>query len=100
MVCQARWRSGPEGAADGRRRVARRPLAARRPGRYRWVLRLLCWIEAVVLTGYGAVLTLAGTAALAGLLGAVADRRALLWHAALWGPVVSGVGSARRRRAA
>jgi hypothetical protein len=69
------------------------PLTAtgRAPGRaavLRTRLRLLAWAEAVILTGYGLVLTVAGWLVQAGLVApaAGADHRALAWHAFLWDP--------------
>jgi Protein of unknown function (DUF3995)/NYN domain len=57
------------------------------PSRRRLV-RLLSWTEAVVLTGYGLVLSVAGWLVQAGVIrpGANADHRALAWHAYLWDP--------------
>jgi Protein of unknown function (DUF3995) len=53
----------------------------------RW-LRRLTWIEALILTGYGLVLTAAGLLVQSGVIApaANADRRALRWHAFLWDP--------------
>jgi hypothetical protein len=50
--------------------------------------RALTWVEAVVLIGYGGVLTGAGPLVQAGILDAFADAdpRALAWHAYLWDP--------------
>jgi hypothetical protein len=50
--------------------------------------RPLAWVEAVVLTGYGAVLTVVGLLVQLGILpaGADADHRALAWHTYLWDP--------------
>lgn len=61
-------------------------LAIRRPGgSRRTVVRVLAWAEAVILAGYGLVLT-AGD--LAGIISpaAGADHGALAWHAYLWDP--------------
>lgn len=51
-------------------------------------LRVLCWIEAVVLTAYGLALTSVGLAVQAGVIPTSdhPDRRALAWHAFLWDP--------------
>jgi hypothetical protein len=53
----------------------------------RW-LRRLTWIEALILIGYGLVLTAAGLLVQSGVIApsANADRRALRWHACLWDP--------------
>jgi hypothetical protein len=50
--------------------------------------RRLAWLEGVILTVYGGVLTGAGLAVQAGLVGggADADWKALDWHAYLWDP--------------
>jgi len=52
------------------------------------VVRLLAWSDAVILTLYGLVLTVAGLLVQGGVVrpGAGADRRALTWHAYLWDP--------------
>jgi uncharacterized membrane protein len=51
-------------------------------------IRVLAWIEAVILTGYGLVLTVTGLLVQAGIVAAAADadHRALRWHAYLWDP--------------
>ncbi len=51
-------------------------------------VRVLAWIEAVILTGYGLVLTVTGLLVQAGIVAAAADadHRALRWHAYLWDP--------------
>jgi hypothetical protein len=51
-------------------------------------IRALTWVEAVILTGYGLILTAAGLLVQAGLIAtsASADHRALAWHAYLWDP--------------
>jgi hypothetical protein len=51
-------------------------------------LRVLTWIVAVILTGYGFVLTFIGLLVQAGIIKAAphADHRALEWHAYLWDP--------------
>ena len=58
--------------------------------RARWprLIRALTWVEAVILTGYGLILTAIGLLVQAGLIGtqATADHRALAWHAYLWDP--------------
>jgi Protein of unknown function (DUF3995) len=67
------------------------PLAAvRSPGEndsHRFVRRF-AWAEAVVLTGYGAVLTVVGLLVQFGVVptDANADHRALAWHTFLWDP--------------
>jgi hypothetical protein len=55
--------------------------------RKRW-LRRLAWIEAVILTAYGLVLTVIGLLVQSGAIvpPANADHRALEWHAYLWDP--------------
>lgn len=55
--------------------------------RKRW-LRRLTWIEAVILTAYGLVLTVTGLLVQSGVIvpPASADHRALRWHAYLWDP--------------
>lgn len=58
--------------------------------RARWwrVVCWLAWIDAVILTVYGLVMTIAGLLVQAGVLHASpdADHRALAWHAYLWDP--------------
>jgi len=51
-------------------------------------LRLLTWVETVILVGYGLVLTGVGLLVQAGVIApaAGADHRALAWHAYLWDP--------------
>lgn len=51
-------------------------------------LMILAWIEAVILTLYGLVLTVTEMFVLAGVVAApkTADRHALAWHAYLWDP--------------
>lgn len=97
----ARW--GREGGVDVRLALALivvlklvaawLPLAAVRPCRP--TIRRLAWLEAVILTVYGGVLTGAGLAVQAGLVnpGRDADWKALDWHAYLWDPwfLVAGV---------
>lgn len=58
--------------------------------------RALSWIAAVVLTGYGGVLTAAGLLVQGGAVEAAADadQRALAWHAYLWDPWFFGWGLA------
>lgn len=52
------------------------------------VPRLLSWVAACVLTGYGAVLTTAGLLVLTSVIPSEApsDPKALAWHAYLWDP--------------
>ena len=52
------------------------------------LIRALTWLEAVILTGYGLVLTAVGLLVQAGVIAASAsaDHRALEWHAYLWDP--------------
>ena len=52
------------------------------------LIRVLTWVEAVILTGYGLILTAAGLLVQTSLIGtpANADHRALGWHAYLWDP--------------
>jgi hypothetical protein len=52
------------------------------------LIRALTWVEAVILTGYGLILTAAGLLVQASLIGTPvnADHRALAWHAYLWDP--------------
>jgi hypothetical protein len=54
----------------------------------RRALRVLAWVEATILTGYGLVLTGGGLLVQAGMIraGSGADHRALAWHAYLWDP--------------
>jgi hypothetical protein len=49
---------------------------------------VVCWIEALVSTAYGLMLTSVGLAVQAGVVvtSAHADRRALAWQAFLWNP--------------
>jgi Protein of unknown function (DUF3995) len=56
-------------------------------GRERW-LRRLTWIEALILTAYGLVLTATGLLVQSGVIAPPgnADHRALRWHAYLWDP--------------
>jgi hypothetical protein len=63
------------------------PEFAARPRRQQW-LRRLTWIEAVILTAYGLVLTATGLLVQSGVVvpPASADHRALRWHAYLWDP--------------
>jgi Protein of unknown function (DUF3995) len=58
------------------------PASAQRP------VRILAWASGLILTAYGAVLTVTGLAVQSGLIhaGAGADHRALRWHAYLWDP--------------
>ena len=69
-------------------------------------VRMLAWIEAAILTGYGLVLTVTGLLVQAGVVPAAADadHLALRWHAYLWDPwflvwgilVVVALGRSRR----
>jgi hypothetical protein len=51
-------------------------------------LRRVTWIEALILTAYGLVLTATGLLVQSGVIAppANADHRALRWHAYLWDP--------------
>ena len=57
-------------------------------GGLRRLTRMLTWVEAAILTGYGLVLTASGLLVQAGVIKAAADadRLALKWHAYLWDP--------------
>jgi hypothetical protein len=57
-------------------------------GGLRRLARVLTWIEAAILTGYGLILTASGLLVQAGVIKAAAnaDRLALKWHAYLWDP--------------
>ena len=57
-------------------------------GGLRRLARVLTWIEAAILVGYGLVLTASGLLVQAGVIEAAAhaDRLALKWHAYLWDP--------------
>ena len=57
------------------------------PRRERWA-RVLSWVEAAILIGYGLVLTVTGLLVQAGVVAASAnaDHRALRWHAYVWDP--------------
>jgi hypothetical protein len=57
-------------------------------GRLRRLARVLTWIEAAILTGYGLVPTATGLLVQAGVINAAAhpDHLALTWHAYLWDP--------------
>ena len=87
----------PLAAVGGWRGVARGWL---RP------VRVLAWIVAVILTGYGLVLTVTGLLVQADVVAAAAnaDHRALRWHAYLWDPwflvwgILVVVALARSRR--
>ena len=59
-----------------------------RPFHQQRALRMLVWAEAIVLTGYGLVLSVVGWLVQAGVISAsaTADHRALAWHAFLWDP--------------
>ncbi len=67
------------------------PLLAVSPGingKLRKPIRLLCGVEAVVLTTYGLILTIGGVLVHLGVIppAADADHRAIAWHAFLWDP--------------
>jgi hypothetical protein len=76
-------------------------------GRERWLWRLT-WIEALILTAYGLVLTATGLLVQSGVIAPArnADHRALRWHAYLWDPwflvwgllVTTALVQGRRRR--
>lgn len=78
------------------------------PPAYLQIVRVLTWMEAVVLVGYGLVLTTVGLLVQADVVHATADadHRALAWHAFLWDPwfllwgllVVTAVSKARGSR--
>lgn len=57
-------------------------------GKLRKHIRLVCGVEAIVLTTYGLVLTMAGVLVHFGVIQAAADadHRAIAWHAFLWDP--------------
>ena len=57
-------------------------------GGLRRLARVLTWIEAAILVGYGLVLTASGLPVQAGVIKAAAhaDRLAMKWHAYLWDP--------------
>ena len=57
-------------------------------GGLRRLARVLTWIEAAILAGYGLVPTASGLLVQAGVIKAAAhaDRLALKWHAYLWDP--------------
>ena len=57
-------------------------------GALRRLARVLTWIEAAILVGYGLVPTASGLLLQAGVIKAAAhaDRLALKWHAYLWDP--------------
>ncbi len=63
-------------------------IASHIRGRRRPTIWRLTQLEAVILTGYGFVLTAVGLLVEVGLISheAHADRRALAWHAFLWDP--------------
>ncbi len=80
-----------------------RPWGRRLPAR---LLERTALVIGALLTVYGGLLFVAGALALTGLLGAVSDRRALIWHVALWDPwflawgallVAAAVGHRRSR---
>ena len=53
-----------------------------------WLIPVLAWTAAAILTAYGAVLTFVGLLLQAGILSipADADHHALRWHAFFWDP--------------
>jgi hypothetical protein len=57
-------------------------------GGVRRLARVLTWIEAAILVGYGLVLTASGLLVQVGVIKAAAhaDRLAMKWHAYLWDP--------------
>ena len=57
-------------------------------GGLRRLARVLTWIEAAILVGYGLVLTASGLPVQVGVIKAAAhaDRLAMKWHAYLWDP--------------
>jgi hypothetical protein len=65
--------------------LAVRGLSSPRLQRTAWVL---AWVEAVILMGYGFLLTAVGLLVQADVIhaSANADHRALAWHAYLWDP--------------
>jgi Protein of unknown function (DUF3995) len=69
------WAVSPDGSAVY-------PSARRR------IVRALAWSEAVLLTGYGAVMTVGGVLVTTGVIDAApgADLHAIAWHAYLWDP--------------
>jgi Protein of unknown function (DUF3995) len=60
----------------------------RPPRRWERWLRRLTWIEALILTAYGLVLTATGLLVQSAVIAPPrnADHRALRWHAYLWDP--------------
>jgi Protein of unknown function (DUF3995) len=57
-------------------------------GGLRRLARMLTWVEAAILVGYGLVLTASGLLVQSGVIkvAADADRLAMKWHAYLWDP--------------
>ena len=64
--------------------------------RFRRPIRILCGLEAVMLTTYGLILTIAGTLVHFGVIQptADADHRAIAWHAFFWDPWFAAWGIA------
>lgn len=58
------------------------------PGVWRRVLRILAWVDAIVLTLYGLVLTAGDLLSITGLVGSTVGKNmtALTWHGFLWDP--------------
>lgn len=58
------------------------------PGVWRRLLRILAWIDAIVLTLYGLVLTTGDLLSITGLVGSATGKNmtALSWHGFLWDP--------------
>ena len=58
------------------------------PSARRRLVRTLAWAEALLLTGYGAVMTVGGVLVTTGAIEPApgADLRAIAWHAYLWDP--------------
>jgi Protein of unknown function (DUF3995) len=79
-----------------------------RSARWQRPTRILAWIEGVVLTAYGGVLTTVGLLVQSGVIatGPHADHRALRWHAYVWDPwflvwgllVVAALSASRDQR--
>ncbi len=58
------------------------------PSARRRVVRAVAWVEALLLTGYGAVMTAGGLLVVTGVIAAApgADLKAIAWHTFLWDP--------------
>ncbi len=58
------------------------------PGGWRRLLRVLAWVDAIVLTLYGLVLTTGDLLSISGVVGSAVgkDITALTWHGFLWDP--------------